>query len=232
MITDKGTYFGGVTIDSVIDSPLFIKGRSNVIGNFNKDRYEDYLWGFTTLSGGEVGIYLGGNPLDTIEDWHYRDYEVGDYGEPAGVGDINGDGVDEAIVGDPGWWWAHPDAPIGRVYIYKNPYTAVEQEENQLPRNFALGQNYPNPFNPSTTIPFSLKAQGSMLKGSIHTTIIIYNLMGQKVRTLVDEEKLLGSYQVIWDGKDNLGDEVTSGIYFYRIEAGDFIQSKKMVLIK
>jgi hypothetical protein len=140
--------------------------------------------------------------------------------------------VDEAIVGDPGWWWAHPDAPIGRVYIYDNPYTAVEEEEQQLPFTFTLGQNYPNPFNPTTTIPFRVgNTQWSVVR-PIHTTLIIYNILGQKIRTLLDDEKLQGNYQVIWDGKDDKGKEVSSGIYFYQLKAGDFSDSKKLLLIK
>ncbi len=232
LITDKGTYFGGVTIDSVMDSPLFTRGRSNVIGNFNKDGYEDYLWGSGSIVGGDAVIYLGGNPLDTIEDWHYRDYEVGAYGDQVGAVDINGDGVDEAIVGDPGWWYNNPSYPPGRVYIYKNPYTAVEDEAQQLPSIFALGQNYPNPFNLSTTIPFQA---GSLELGAmrpIHITLKIYNIQGQLVKTLVDEDKSPGSYSIIWDGKDNSGKEVSSGIYFYQLKAGSFKDCKKLLLIK
>jgi len=232
IITSAGTYFGGATIDSVIDSPLHVIGDSWVIGNFNGDVYEDFLWGIRSVGGGDAGIYLGGNPLDTIEDWHYRDYEVGDYGAQVGAADINGDGVDEAIVGDPGWWWAHPDAPIGRVYIYKNPYTAVKDEQNPIPNNFALYQNYPNPFNPSTTIPFQVgNGQWSVVK-PMHITLRIYNIRGQLVRTLLDEEKQPGSYQVVWDGKNQQGSAVASGIYFYRIQAGSFTKTAKMSLLK
>lgn len=71
-----------------------------------------------------------------------------------------------------------------------------------------------------------------MLKSPIPTTLIIYNVLGQKVRTLVDEEKSPGSYQVIWDGKNEKGSEVSSGIYFYRIQAGSFIKTAKMSLLK
>ncbi|MCJ7457526.1 MAG: FG-GAP-like repeat-containing protein, partial [candidate division Zixibacteria bacterium] len=143
LITVEGTYFGGNTIDSLTDSPLCIRGQSWAIGNFNTDKYEDLLSGVPTLAGGEAWIYLGSNPLDTTQDWHYYDGEVGDYGAQVGSADINGDGIDEAIVGDPGWWYNNPSFPPGRVYIYKNPYTTVEEYENQLPHSFALGQNYP-----------------------------------------------------------------------------------------
>lgn len=232
IITGAGTYFGGAIIDSVIDSPLAIRGDSWTIGDFNKDKYEDLLWGSPSIGGGDAYIYLGGNPLDTMVDWSYRDWEVGDYGAQVGAADINGDGVDEAIVGDPGWWYNNPSYPPGRVYIYKNPYTAVKDEEQLLPFTFTLGQNYPNPFNPSTIIPFSLKTQGSVFKGPIHTTLTIYNILGQKIRTLMDEEKFPGSYQVVWDGKNQQGSTAASGIYFYLIQAGDFTKTAKMSLLK
>ncbi|HVP35418.1 MAG TPA: FlgD immunoglobulin-like domain containing protein, partial [Terriglobales bacterium] len=145
----------------------------------------------------------------------------------------NGDGVDEAIVGDPGWWYNNPSYPPGRVYVYKNPYTLVKDEEQQLlPFTFNLGQNYPNPFNPSTTIPFELGGKEQEASKPIQTTLIIYNILGQKVRTLVDEVKAPGSYQVVWDGKDNNGLAVGSGIYFYQLRAGFFIKTAKMSLIK
>jgi hypothetical protein len=236
IITSNGTYFGDTVIDSVVDVGIASGGCSppkcTAVGEFNKDIYEDVLGGITTVGGGEAWIYLGGNPPDNVQDWHHSDYEVGDYGQQVGAADINGDGVDEAIVGDPGWWWNNPSYPPGRVYVYDNPYTIVEEEQNSLPHNFALYQNYPNPFNSTTIIPYGLNAQGSMLKGPSHITLKIYNVMGQLVKTLVDKEKLPGSYQVIWDGKDEQGEVVGSGIYFYRLQAGNFTNTAKMSLLK
>jgi hypothetical protein len=236
VITGMGTYFGGIVIDSVVDVGIASGGcsppRCTAVGEFNKDKYKDVIGGITTVGGGEAWIYLGGNPPDNVQDWHHSDYEVGDYGQQVGAADINGDGVDEAIVGDPGWWWNNPSYPPGRVYIYDNPYTAVEDEQNIIPYDYALYQNYPNPFNSTTTIPFSLKAQGSILKGPNHTTLIIYNLLGQKVKTLLDEEKIRGDYKMIWDGRDDQGKEVTSGIYFYQLKVGEFKDCKKLLLIK
>ena len=90
---------------------------------------------------------------------------------------------------------------------------------------FSLSQNYPNPFNPVCNIEYFLP-KGSEVK------LVIYNIFGQKVRVLVDEYQTAGSKSVRWDGKDCQGREVTSGIYFYKIEAGDFVKSKRMVMIK
>ncbi len=88
-----------------------------------------------------------------------------------------------------------------------------------------LSPNYPNPFNPSTTIQYELKQASKV-------TLKIYNLLGQEVRTLVNAQKLSGSHSVIWDGKNNHGQRVTSGVYFYRLQAGDFVKTRKMVLVK
>jgi len=112
-------------------------------------------------------------------------------------------------------------------------WTKVEEEEVVgLPNTFELAQNYPNPFNPTTTIPFTVSGSQFMVHSPIHTTLVIYNILGQKVRTLVDEEKLPGNYSVIWDGKDYSGKEVASGIYFYQLKTKDFTDTKKMVLVR
>ncbi len=97
--------------------------------------------------------------------------------------------------------------------------------ENNLPKEFALEPNYPNPFNPSTTIRYALPQAAKV-------ELKIYNILGQVVRKLVDEEQTAGFYEKLWDGKDQSGRPVSTGIYFYQIRAGDFIQSKKMQLIK
>jgi len=111
-----------------------------------------------------------------------------------------------------------------------NTISDVKDKEEKPNLNFTLGQNYPNPFNPTTTIQF--RVWSLEFGGPIHTTLIIYNILGQKVRGLVDEKKLPGNYQVIWDGKDQKGNEVSSGIYFYQLKAGDYKETKKMSLLR
>jgi hypothetical protein len=108
--------------------------------------------------------------------------------------------------------------------------TILPKEENQAtpPQDFTLFQNYPNPFNPATSIQFTV-GSGQL---PVPTTLNIYNIRGQLVRTLVDEQKSSGTYEVIWDGKDNLGNEVASGVYFYKLQAGDYTETKKMILMK
>lgn len=94
-----------------------------------------------------------------------------------------------------------------------------------LPDEYTLHQNMPNPFNPSTTIGYQLPEAGMV-------RLAIYNLLGQEVRTLVDERKDAGSFTAAWDGADALGRRVASGVYLYRIQAGGFSASKRMLLLK
>ncbi|MDP2960813.1 MAG: FlgD immunoglobulin-like domain containing protein, partial [candidate division Zixibacteria bacterium] len=116
---------------------------------------------------------------------------------------------------------------------YYDLRTEVESPEEPLvPTNYSLGQNYPNPFNPATTIPFQVYSLEFGVGRPIRTTLTVYNILGQRVRTLVDENKLPGRYEVIWDGKDEKGKEVSSGIYFYRLEIGGSKETEKMVLLK
>ena len=107
----------------------------------------------------------------------------------------------------------------------------VGNETPSVPIAFELNQNYPNPFNPSTTIKFTLPASKDG-GASLPTTLKIYNVLGKVVRTLVDEPMASGVHHKIWDGRDDRGNQVASGIYFYRLRAGDFQDTKKMVLMK
>ena len=97
-----------------------------------------------------------------------------------------------------------------------------------LPKAFNLAQNYPNPFNPSTTVSYSIP-EGS---GQVKVELRIFNLRGQEVRTLVNDTRGPGQYTVNWDGTESNGRNVSSGVYFYRISAGDFHATRKMVILK
>jgi len=105
-----------------------------------------------------------------------------------------------------------------------------EDDKQENIKSFDLSQNYPNPFNPATTIRF--KVEGERLKAPIPVTLKIYNILGKLVRILVDEEKVPGSYEVVWDGRDSQGKEVSSGIYFYRLDAENYRKTKRMTLVK
>ena len=95
-----------------------------------------------------------------------------------------------------------------------------------LPQTFELHQNYPNPFNPSTTISFTMPAASPV-------SLNIYNMLGQKVKTLINDSVLSpGTHEIRWDGHDDEERQVSSGIYIYRICTSNEIKARKMVLIK
>ena len=100
-----------------------------------------------------------------------------------------------------------------------------ETGDRERPSEFDLSQNYPNPFNPTTKIEFTLAKSGFV-------TLQIYDVGGRKVRTLVSEELSSGYKSVLWDGKNEAGKDVASGVYFYQLKIGDFSEPKKMLLLK
>ncbi|MCJ7497440.1 MAG: T9SS type A sorting domain-containing protein [candidate division Zixibacteria bacterium] len=100
-----------------------------------------------------------------------------------------------------------------------------EQSAQNLPEDFVLSSNYPNPFNPETYIEYALPSD-------CQVALVVYNILGQKVRTLVDAYQAAGFKSVIWDGKDDSGNQVSAGVYFYSIKTDNFIQTKKMLLLK
>jgi hypothetical protein len=93
------------------------------------------------------------------------------------------------------------------------------------PKVYSLSQNYPNPFNPTTTISFSIPNQD-------YVNIRVYDMLGREVATLMSRDLTAGSYTLVWNGKNSSGAQVSTGTYIYRIEAGDFVESKKMILLK
>ncbi len=116
------------------------------------------------------------------------------------------------------------DSPYVYLHQITGSYTDVE-DEKILPTDFLLKGNYPNPFNPNTTINFVLPERENV-------SIVIYNLLGEKVRELLREEKNAGEHFVMWNGKDDFEKEVPSGVYFYLITHNRKVISSKMVLIK
>lgn len=94
-----------------------------------------------------------------------------------------------------------------------------------VPTDYSLDQNLPNPFNPSTTIKYQLPNSGDI-------SLVIYNLLGQQIRTLVKESMDAGFHSVVWDGKNELGHQVASGVYIYRLHTGDFSTARRMMLLK
>jgi photosystem II stability/assembly factor-like uncharacterized protein len=112
----------------------------------------------------------------------------------------------------------------GENWFQVGPLSGIKDENKELPKEFGLNQNYPNPFNPSTKISWQSPVGG-------HQTLKIYDVLGNQVANLIDEYRNAGSYEV--EFKSSVGSlQLASGIYFYRLQAGSFVQTKKMVLIK
>jgi hypothetical protein len=111
------------------------------------------------------------------------------------------------------------------VADYNGNMLTSKLEQATLPMTFALGQNYPNPFNPETIVEFALPTTGEV-------SLNIYNVAGQLVRTLVSGTTAAGYYQIRWDGRDANGSDVSSGVYFYKINTRDFSETRKMLLVK
>lgn len=118
------------------------------------------------------------------------------------------------------------DSSQQKLYFDVSSFTGVVDEaQNEAIKGFSLKQNYPNPFNPTTQIEFVLSRRGQV-------KLEIFNILGQKIRTLVDQQFKAGHQLVEWDGKDEKGKEVTSGIYFYRLQTDDLKETRKMVLVR
>ncbi|MBD3287813.1 T9SS type A sorting domain-containing protein [candidate division KSB1 bacterium] len=138
--------------------------------------------------------------------------------------DLAGD--DGYPVGDLNWfpsmksdWEAGSQGPLTPIS------TDVASQPTETPKEYQLSQNYPNPFNPTTTIKYGIK-------NTDHVKLTVFNMLGQKIKTLVNENVKAGSHQVTWNGTNELGQKVSNGIYFYRLESGKFSQTMKMLLLK
>ncbi len=174
--------------------------------------------------GGLYGVYIYGDFI-TKKIWGLR-YEEGEVRSnnliatcPSNITSFGEDESGEVyIVGF--------DGPIYLLELLPGEMpTAVLSVESELPQADALYQNYPNPFNPSTTISFTVAARGSV-------ELSVFDLLGRRVRILTEGPRSAGQHTVVWDGTDENERTVGSGIYVYRIRIADFVQTRKMVLVK
>jgi len=116
-------------------------------------------------------------------------------------------------------------SPSGIYVIESSQQTALSVGSESIPKSFSLSQNYPNPFNPTTNISFTLPTK-SFVK------LRIYSILGSEIKELINSNFEAGNYSIVWDGKNNEGNKVSSGIYLYKFESEYGIMTKKMNLLK
>jgi hypothetical protein len=203
-VNGAGDVDGDGVPDVVVGAPGYDSGAAQDVG---------MMYIYSGQTGDTILLLCGTKQYDSLG------YTV------AGVGDVNQDGKSEVAVGIPG---ADTDQKIdaGQVIILTYDTTVeVEVADRPEPEGFWLAQNSPNPFNAATTIAYSLPKRS-------YVAIKIYNIAGQLVQSLIDAEQSAGTYKITWDGKDKSGQRSSSGIYFYRLKAGEFAETRKMLLLK
>jgi len=117
----------------------------------------------------------------------------------------------------------------GKIYglclNYATDLCCFLHQKEIMPDEVKLAQNYPNPFNPETTIKYQIAEKSPV-------TLRIYNFLGQEIATLVDEVKEAGFYELRWQGENASGQALPSGVYVYRLQAGDYMETRKLILLK
>ena len=221
-----------------IEHPDYQAGTGWLPGGTLGDPDGDGNMSFLGSASGTIGCgvhdweYQGGD-VTSADNWNYSYISINlgwgndffiygiDFAE-----DMDGDGKGEIIVAR-----GYPNIPRTMPVVYVTEFarmTGVSPEltSRRVPEEFLLKQNYPNPFNPVTQISYEVS-------NSSKISLEIYNMLGQKVRTLVDNRyHQHGTYNISWNALDNRGYRVASGIYFYTLRAGDFVETKKMILLR
>jgi len=181
---------------------------------------------YTAGAGGDVNsVYSYNRYAYKLPDLTgYRKFCV--YGIAA-TNDMDGDGMGEIIFGQGNVpEGSGPYSPSLWIFDYGRIPTGIEIKlQTPFPKDYSLNQNYPNPFNPNTEISYKLPKSG-------HIKLEIYNILGQKVKTLVNKFQGIGTHNIQWDSSNNGGALVSSGVYFYCLETPDMTMTKKMLLLR
>jgi hypothetical protein len=201
-------------VDGVLETTPIWQSNSSYFGT------QDLAWGdidgdgdpdlaTVEFSTGELRVYLNvDGVLESTPSWVYR---AGSVGTALAFGDVNGDGQLDLAMGVSG-------QPC--VLVFLNTGSIAVDDKPFKPGSFELSQNYPNPFNAATFIQYELGRPSDV-------RIEIFDLLGNKVKILVSEHQEAGAHSVVWNGKD-----APSGVYFYKIKAGDFTDTRRMLLLK
>jgi hypothetical protein len=176
--------------------------------------------GFYDTGGESWGVAVSGSYAYVADAWNgLRIIDVSTPSSPVEVGFFD-TGFQAFGVAVSGSYAYVADWADGMYIIQNDLLVGINEESSHLPENFLLAQNFPNPFNPTTTINYQIPEFSFV-------SLKVYDVLGSEIRTLVNEEKQSGIYNVEFDAT-----KLTSGIYFYRLQAGDYVATKKMVLMK
>jgi len=230
-------YLGGPSADTLVDFRL--QGTTSLTsiaaaGDVNGDGGDDIVMGLTRTFWGAVDIYLGGSAMDIFYDLTITDDDlypprsIRNIGyQVASAGDFNGDGYDDILI-----TCRNLPSPAGQphvVYLVAGSPSIVTDVTDDiapnLPCAFSLAQNHPNPFNLSTAISLDLPERQ-------HVTLKVFNIVGRHVITLLDRRLPAGRHQVEWNGADDSGQWVGSGIYIYVLRGARGVKARKMLLLK
>jgi hypothetical protein len=118
-----------------------------------------------------------------------------------------------------------PSTPLINVMVTRDTMVTGIEDPFEVPTSYAVSNNYPNPFNPTTTINYQLPQMSDV-------SLVIYNVLGQKVRTLINRQVEAGYHTVVWDGHNDSGQQVATGLYIYKFQARDYVKTMKMMLLK
>jgi hypothetical protein len=213
--TDLGSDYEIYNYSAVQDSTNMMRHNGMLLNNSSDDEatidgipdWMAHAWGNDFI---EVGM-----SLRTLK-MYFKNKTGNDYFNPDDV--IGICGMNETPIDD----WGVDMTTRGEIAVIA---TAIRNDIQSVPNKLELSNNYPNPFNPSTTINFSVP-------NTSNVSLVIYNTLGQNVKTLVNNQVLNGKQTFVWDGKNDFGSSVPSGIYFYRLTNGSSSITKRMVLLK
>ena len=240
-ITDVATAFDAAKFSLIADIPAFegrpterVELRGGLLGDADNNGKNSF---YVTARNPYEGVYdiewIGATGGDVTDPDNYLVFNL--FREDTSdaitvgfvsmaIGDLDGDGVDHLdIVFTTGN--GNQGVKPGIYLIEHDATTGIASSGSLVPESFSLYQNHPNPFNPETRIVYDMHEAGDV-------RLVIYNVLGQEVRTLFNGRKSIGRHETVWDGNDQNGRSMMSGVYFYALKSAGFKAVKKMVLMK